>query len=215
MTARRRSIVGRDRPASPFAASLLRLCDATFAVAAALVDAEGETVDYAGFLDPFDIKVAAAEWAIVLSILKTSRVREWARTDELVVRGDRKSFFARVLEDGYAIVLELPRHALGVSRRGLSEAVRELSAEAGMAVPASIRREKERWARVQVQGTARDPRRPEALWIAGSWSSLEVLGRWTADLGPREIGFRARLPTGAEVTLVREPLGRWYVDLGR
>jgi hypothetical protein len=184
-------------------------------VAAALVDAGGETVDYAGGLDPFDIKVTAAEWAIVLMLLRSSRIGDWARTDELVVRGQRRSFFARSLDDGYAIVLSLLPRAFGVSPRGLSEAVRELCAEAGMSVPASLRREKERWSRVQVRSASRDRRRPAALWIGGTWSVVEVLGRWTADLGPREVGYRARLPSGAEVTLVREPLGRWYVDLER
>jgi hypothetical protein len=37
------------------------------AVGAALADREGECVDYAGFVDPFEIKVAAAHWQIVLT----------------------------------------------------------------------------------------------------------------------------------------------------
>jgi hypothetical protein len=42
--------------------------------------------------------------------------------------------------------------------------------------------------------------------------ALEVLGRWPSDLSRGDVGYRARLPSGAELTLVREPLGRWYVD---
>ena len=44
----RRGLVERDQHASRFSAILLRLCEATFALAAALVDSGGETVDYAG-----------------------------------------------------------------------------------------------------------------------------------------------------------------------
>jgi hypothetical protein len=31
-------------------------------------------------------------------------------------------------------------------------------------------------------------------------------------LRPREKGFRVRLPSGAEMLLVRERLGRWFAD---
>jgi hypothetical protein len=31
-------------------------------------------------------------------------------------------------------------------------------------------------------------------------------------LGPREKGFRVRLPSGAEMMLVRERLGQWFAD---
>ena len=31
-------------------------------------------------------------------------------------------------------------------------------------------------------------------------------------LAPRENGFRVRLPSGAEMMLVRERLGRWFAD---
>ncbi len=50
------------------------LCDDCGALAAALVDGEGETVDYAGLLSPYDIKVLAAEWRIVLAVLHDSRL---------------------------------------------------------------------------------------------------------------------------------------------
>ena len=52
----------------------------------------------------------------------------------------------------------------------------------------------------------------DAIWVSGGWSPLEVLGRWRAGLGRGDVGYRARLPTGAEVNLVRERLGRWYSD---
>jgi hypothetical protein len=39
---------------------------------------------------------------------------------------------------------------------------------------------------------------------------VEVLGVYGAEKG--NLGFRARLDSGAELTLVRERLGRWYAD---
>lgn len=212
MKARRRALVGRDQRASAFSAVLLRLCDAVGAVGAALVDAEGETVDYAGAIDPFDIKVAAAEWVVVLSLLRSSRIPSWPSTEQIVVRGTKKSFLVQMLEDGYAVVLQLAPRAFGISSRGVAEAVRDLCVEAGLELPRFIHREKEQWWRVDVRSEPADSRRPCAIWAGGGWCGLEILGRWTTEGEPREVGYRARLPTGAEITLVRERLGRWYVD---
>jgi hypothetical protein len=211
MTWPRRRIAGRDQRASVFSASLLRLCDGTGAIGAALVDAEGETVDYAGLMDPFDIKVAAAECMVVLSLLRASPIEALQRTDELLTRGAKKSYFVQALADGYGIVLELEPHCFSLSRRALHESMRELCAEAGLSLPRAVEHDPEPWWRVEVRCEPRDPRRPTALWVKGTWSPLEILGRWTTST-PREIGYRARLPSGAEFTLVRETLGRWFAD---
>jgi hypothetical protein len=69
MKRRRRGAV-RDQSDSAFSAILGQLCDDCGALAAALVDGEGETVDYAGLLSPYEIKVAAAEWRIVLAVVR-------------------------------------------------------------------------------------------------------------------------------------------------
>jgi hypothetical protein len=212
MKARRRAIARRDQGMSPFSAVLMRLCEAAGAVGAALVDPEGETVDYAGAIDPFDIKVTAAEWVILLGLLRNSRVPVLRETDEIALRAAKKSFLLKHLADGYAVVVVLPSHAFGVSRRGLAEAVRELCEEAGLALPSSTRQDADKWRRVEVLAVAADPRRPSAVWVGGAWSPVEILGRLTIGLGSREVGYRARLPTGAEITLIREPLGRWYSD---
>lgn len=212
MSGRRRSLVRRDQATSTFSAVLLRLCDAAGAVGAALVDGEGETVDYAGAIDPFDIKVTAAEWVIVLGLVRQSRSPVLRATDEVAIRAAKKSFLLKSLADGYALVVALPSHAFGISRRGLSEAVRELCDEAGLAPPKSTHDDRDHWRRVEVMAVAADPRRPSAVWVGGAWAPVEILGRLTLGLGSREVGYRARLPTGAEITLVREPLGRWYSD---
>jgi hypothetical protein len=210
MKSRRRSIAGRDQHASAFSAALLRLCDSVGAPGAALVDGEGETVDYAGTMLPFDIKVVAAECAVLLSLLRSSRIPAWPATRTVVVRARKKSFFIQVLVDGYSLVLQLPARAFGISHRGLGEAVRELCTEAGLDHPGP--REQAQWSRIDVRCDAKDVRRPCAVWLRGTWAPVEILGRWTSSLGPREVGYRARIEGGAELTLVRERLGRWYAE---
>lgn len=205
----RSELAPRDQEATPFSAILLRFCDSTCVRGAALVDAQGETVDYAGAVSPFDIKVAAAEWQLVLELIRATRVPGWAETSQLLVRGHYSGFLSAPLSEGYSLIAQLERYAFGVSTRALCEAIRELCREAGLDVPHPWRLE--RWARVEVRTHAKLARRPAALWRDGRWRSLEILGRYTQqDLGNRELGFRARLESGADITIVREPLGIWY-----
>jgi len=191
----------------------MQLCDATSALGVALVDAQGETVDYAAMLDPFDVKVAAAEWRIVLKLVRSSNVALWSGARQMIVRSQRKTFATIALEEGYAIVLVMHRHAFAISGRALGEAVRELSREAGLSLPAGFDDGSERWSRVDVRTLDDDPRRPQAIWHRGAWHDVVILGHYSArsKLGT-ELGYRARLRSGAELTIVREPLGRWYVD---
>jgi hypothetical protein len=212
MRPRQRSAVGRDQAVSPFAAILMRLCHGTGAVGAALVDFEGETVDYAGRIDPFEIRVAAAEWRLVLRVLSQSPIASWADTHELVVRASQRSFVAILLDSGYAVVAQLPVRCFALSPRALAECVRDLCREAGFEPPQGARFGG-RWSSVDVRTSPFDRRRPSAVWHNGSWHELEILGRYAkAELGRGEMGYRARLPNGAEITLVRERLGRWYAE---
>lgn len=212
MSRRDRPAARRDQAVSAFGGVLMRLCDATGATAAALVDAEGETVDYAGTIDPFEIKVAAAEWRLAFDVLMRCAVPAWSSTHELVVRAGARSYCAIRLSEGYAILVVLPARAFLVSERALTEAVRDLCSEAGLPVPDRGKPEHESWVRVEVRGLAADNRRPEALWIDGGWCPVEILGHFIDRARPREVGYRARLGNGKEVTLVRERLGRWYAD---
>ncbi len=211
MTLQRRSLVGRDQATTPFGATLLRLCDGTGAMGAALVDYVCETVDYAGTADPYDIRVAAAEWRLILRLLQDSPVPNWPDTYEMLVAAKSQSFAVAALLEGYAIVLQLLPYCFKVSPRAINEAVREISREAGLDVPADFTRE--HWSRVEVKSVAKDRRRPQAVWIGSSWSSVELLGRYDAThLERGEVGYRARLGNGEEVNLVRERMGRWYAE---
>jgi hypothetical protein len=212
MKRRRRGAV-RDQSDSPFSAILTQLCDDCGALGAALVDGEGEAVDYAGLLSPYEIKVAAAEWRIVLGVVKASRLPGFRDVAGITVRAKGRTFVMEALPDGYAIALCLPRHSFNVSRRALGQATRELGREAGLALPEA--RAQVNWARVRVRTPAgsRLHRRPDAIWLQNAWSPITILGRYQArDLSHSELGYLARLASGAEVFLVREPLGVWFID---
>jgi hypothetical protein len=199
----------RDQGVTAFSAILLRLCEASGAYAAALVDAEGETVDYAGRIAPFDIRVAAAELRIALACFESTRLCGDA-ADELILRSEKHSFLVWSLSDGYAITLVLGRRAFGVSRRALAEAAWGLEVEAGLTKKAGSK-DRLRWLGVDVMTEPDDPRRPRAVWHEGAWMPIEILGRYqSADLGHGEVGYMTRFTSGAERLLVREPLGQWF-----
>jgi hypothetical protein len=214
MKRRRRGAV-RDQSDSAFSAILGQLCDDCGALAAALVDGEGETVDYAGLLSPYEIKVAAAEWRIVLAVVRESRLPGFHTVGALTVRAKGRTFVMEAMPDGYAIALCLPQRAFNISRRAVGQAMRELAHEAGITLPEARGRANENWARVKVRTPAgsRLYRRPDAIWLQEAWSPITILGRYQArDLSHSELGYLARLASGAEVFLVREPLGVWFID---
>lgn len=201
----------RDQDLTRFAATLGRLCDALPALGAALVDSEGETVDYAGSLSPFDVKVAAAEWQIIAEQLRNSTFTPWNRSELMVVRAQRKSFALLPLSEGYGLVICLPYGAFQLSHRAANEAIREVCQEAYLEVPKAYRGES--WLRVDVRESSPPSRHPEAVWIRNTWQGVLVLGRYQGqELLEKEIGFRVRFDTGLETTLVRERFGRWYSD---
>ena len=59
---------GRDQGRSEFTSILEEFCLLSGCHAAILVDQEGEAVDYAGLGTPFDLRVSAAEWRLVLQL---------------------------------------------------------------------------------------------------------------------------------------------------
>jgi hypothetical protein len=203
----------RDQAASAISAILMRLCESAGAHAVALVDGLGETVDYAGRLSPFDTRVAAAEWRLVLGLLEQSRVLAFRSTHEMLIRAADRTFALVTLSDGYALVLVLPRRAWSVSRRALAEASQELEVETKLSAP--WHHDKANWSRVEVRTTG-PHRRPDAVWHDGGWRVLTIVGRFQSrDLARREVGYLTRLPSGTELLLVREPLGRWFAGSPR
>ena len=200
----------RDQDRSPFTHILEELLAASpGATATALVDFEGETVDYAGRLDPFEVKVAAATWIMSLSELPARGPAGELR--QLTLRARRRSYVVRPLQENYAVVVVLhAQAAFAVSTRAIEQAVAALSAEAGWQI--SRNRDQTQWFHVSVETDQRDRRRPARLKVGAGWEPIEVMGALVG-LGPREKGFRVRLTTtGAEMMLVRERLGEWFAD---
>ena len=201
----RRPRVPRDQAESPFAVILEDLIALVpFARGAALVDFEGETVDYAGHLDPYELKVAAATWQIAVSeVCATS----FAGFTQLVVRAARSSFVLRRVSDHYAVILVLhARAAFAVSDRALAEAETALATEAGWS-----RKNRSAWFSVNVQTDVDADQRPTSMLIADAWMPIEVMGMFVGFVD-RERGYRVRLSSGVEMMLVRERNGIWFCD---
>lgn len=197
----------RDTDSTPFTPILEALISRVEgAYAAAIVDSLGETVDYAGRGDPFDLRIAAAHLQIVLAAVQ--RLGALGEPKWLVVRGAKKSIAATVLPEGYALcVLLRARGAFTVSTRALDVCLRALAQEAGWSVDGASTVKKRSWFEVAVRT---DPRgRPTHLGDART--PVEVLGT-VMGLSVRERGFRVRTAEGSELTLVREPKQRWYAD---
>lgn len=197
----------RDQAASAFTAILDDLvARVPGAIAAGFVDAEGECVDYAGWLEPFDIKVAGAHWRIILHQLATLRWMGEGGPKTLVVRGSKRSTIARILHEGYAVVLVLRRRAgFVMPERAFSACEVAIAIEAGWPMESASAR----WFAVLVEVDAL--RRPVSIVYGGLAEPLEVLGR-LVDTSPREQAFRVRLRSGPEITLVREQGGFWYAE---
>jgi hypothetical protein len=181
------------------------------ALAAAVVDAEGETVDYSSArVDPFHVRIAAAHWRILLTELAQARGFGGAPR-EVIVRASKKSFLARTLPEDYALVVVLGRGAgFTASSRGIVACERALCREAGWALRAAGHE----WFPVRVETENGRPAHLGATFDDGTRKraqALTVLGALVG-LGPRERGFRVRLGSGRELNLVREAGGFWYSD---
>lgn len=174
-------------------------------IAVAFVDQEGEAVDAVGWAELFDIKVAGAYLLIMLEEIRSVAAGE---TRELIITATHLSYRIRALPEGYALVFLFERDAAFIpSKRELDLCIHALSREAGFETGG-----KPGWYPVEVvvhgPPTHSKPRRARG---EGDWLDLEVLGA-VVGLVHRERGFRVRLQNGNEVTLLREPLGRWWSD---
>jgi hypothetical protein len=205
---RRDAGLERDQHESAFAALLSTLvARIPGARGAALVDCEGETVDYAGRAKPFDVRVAAAHWRIVLDEARATRELRDVRS--IAVRAARASYLVQALPDGYALVVVMMRSA-GFSgwQRAVAACVHALGEEAGWKRGATVLPPK--WFPVTVLRDER--RRPAAVRADGRLHPLEILGTLQAGLSSRERAWRIRFESGLEATLVREPGGACYLD---
>lgn len=199
---------------SSFTAIFETLCaSCTGALAAVLVDEDGESVDHASLplvsqhavvpsMQAFAIKLAAAHWQIVMRQAHDCL----GAVRQLWVQSAALGYVVQQLSAGYVMVFVCRPGALStVSHRALRQCEVELSLEAGWAVHAP---ESPCWTRTRVK-LDREARQ-WALWFAGRWlSGFEIRGPLPA-LGDFERGYELAVAGGLRVALVREPTGLWY-----
>lgn len=196
----------RDRPESTFAVILRGFVEVHPTVhAAVFVDRDGECVDYATSLEPFDAQVIGAQLAQVTLDL-VCRVPRWGAGALVlwVLEAGTREFVVRRVSDEHAVVAALARGSVSArllrSMGALAEALRregELAAASwepwGERFAVELRRSAGAW------GYA-----PSAIGRAGARRPVEVLGRWVerGTISAQEIVcFRVRCGE-EELTLV-------------
>lgn len=202
----------RAEDETPFTLILRKHIEATpGSLGAALVDGEGEAVDYAGdTLDPFDLKVAAAHWRLVLSDIERGKLSaEGGATMRLIVLTEKRSFVLTALPDGYALLSILEANAaMGHADRSLDGTLRALHREAGWAFPPGAFR----WHPIEVEVDARA--RPTRIRVRHQWTEVVPIGRIAQGLQPGEVGWRVDIThADCETTLVLGRDDHWYADL--
>lgn len=104
---------------------------------ATFIDDEGETIDLATRIDPFDARVAGAAFSLPLTTARaTLRRARLGGLGELRVEGGRRSVLVRQVAIGCDLVLVIdgPGISAAASMRG-AVAARELCAESGLEPP--------------------------------------------------------------------------------
>lgn len=207
-----------ETPFTPILRDLVRRVPGAYAVA--LVDCDGEAVDYDGAASPFDLRVASAHLQILLR--QVGELGALGAPKWLVLRGQKQSLVARTLPEGYAIGLLLKKRAgFAPSRRAFAACEYALGVEAGWRLPRSQKaprrkvgsaaaeqaHEEEIWHAVPVEADRRG--RPKRVGRSGA--VVEILGA-VVGLPSSERGYRVRTSAGTELTLVREARNCWYSD---
>jgi predicted regulator of Ras-like GTPase activity (Roadblock/LC7/MglB family) len=196
----------RDRPESTFAVILRDFIEVHPVVhAAVFVDRDGECIDYATSLEPFDAQVIGAQLAqVTLDLVR--RVPRWGAGALVlwVLEAGSREFVVRRVSDEHVVVAALARSGVNArllrSMGALAEALRregELRAAGwepwGERFVVELRRSAGGW------GYA-----PSAIGQASARQPVEVLGRWVerGSISAQEIVcFRVRCGP-EELTLV-------------
>lgn len=205
----------RDRPESRFGKILAGLLEAHRQVdSAAFVDADGECVDYASRIEPFEAVVAGAQMLVVTTEL-ARRMAE-AGSGALImwtVEAANRDFVVRRVSDEHAVVVASISHGVTAhllrSMAALADALRR---EAELPVPSWDTRGEVY--QVDVRRSVGFGYAPQAVSLGeGAPTPVEVLGRWTERgfISAEEIiCFRVRCE-GRELTLTHDrALDRWH-----
>jgi len=205
----------RDRPPSPFANILSGFTDVhSDILAAVFVDGEGECVDYASRLDPFEALLLGAQ-LLPLTLDLAARVRTHGGGALVLwmVEADRRDLVIRRVTDDHTVIVALAAGAVSARLlRAMSALAEALRREAGFDLPGwdpwgedfqVDTRPAAGWGYAPCRLTGRD----------GQTHELEVLGRWTerGSISAQDVVcFRVRAG-GDELTLAHDrSLDRWH-----
>ncbi len=102
--------------------------------AAVFYDAEGETIDYHSYLDPFDTRLAAAHHGVIMTMADAkSRWLEIGCVKMIEVSSSKYDIVTMVLADGYFVTVIAGSGAIGDEViEGFLEILVSLREEAGM-----------------------------------------------------------------------------------
>lgn len=199
----------RDQDTTGFTRILDNLVEAVQGVlGAALVDDQGECVDYSGALRAYEIRLVAAHAQIELrnASYKLSETCGTVRSITIYAR-KQTIYAARIVEDYSLILIFMGANPPYVSHRALAQAEFDICREGGWPTTPIT----ERWIHLSVESSPDGRSRPCRIQLESLWYDVDVIGI-VVGLSPGERGFRVRTRQGAEMTLVRERHGRWYAD---
>lgn len=206
----------RDQVESAFTPILRSLREQVSGVLAAVfVDTEGECIDYASRLEPYDAKVNAAHMLMMMDLLERTRDRvAFGEPFVLEIGADERELWVQRMGGEYVLVVVLtPDFDRGALKNALVSVVREFRNEVGLPAPGWESSERRLSVRVRAS--------PGWRYAPDGWSDgdvrvtiTDVLGRWieASDVGEDRVCFRVRTGEGQELTLVHEPDGDgWQV----
>ncbi len=201
----------RDQVESEFTAILRRLRENVPRVLAGVfVDVEGECIDYASALPPYDAKVYAAHMIMMMDALRVRSGKVgFGEPTVLEVSADDRDVWVNRVGDGYVLVVVLEA---GFDRVDLSNALTQACGEFRAAVGLAAPSWEETGKRLSVylrSAAAGWNYAPEGYSDGRVRVVIsDVLGRWTEPGGVRGeqlVCFRVRTDDGHELTLVHDP----------
>ncbi len=125
----------RDSSESVFSEILSRMESACAGFEAVVFyDAEGETIDYHSYLDPFDTRLAAAHHGVIMTMAEAkSRWLEMGSVKMIEVSSPKYDIVTMVLADGYLVTVIAGPGAIGDEVvDGFGEILDTLREEAGI-----------------------------------------------------------------------------------
>lgn len=198
----------RDELESAFTPILRRVLEALpRALCAVFVDTEGECIDYASSIDPFEAKVSGAHALMLMDGLRDSQLKLGLHEPyALSIAGAERELWARRITDDYLLtVLTLPGAEGTQMWTVLGAAARDFRSEVAASDPSWEPTTK---LEVVVRAAVGWPFAPAAFSQHGVRVTItDVLGRWTEPgSSDEELScFRVRTADGQELTLVHDP----------